>query len=69
MARPAQTIEARTAEYELFPVIPSSLNNIAIDDFLEEQLEIYLAHLSTHVADYIWQSEAFRLSVVQETGT
>ena len=53
-----------TVEYRLFPPIPEDCSHEEIRQYLEEQIEIYSAHLSSYLVGYIWQNEPFRLRQV-----
>lgn len=48
-------------EYYLYPLICEDLNDEELFEYLEEQKDIYLAHLSHLLVDYIWQNEALNL--------
>ncbi|XP_072043233.1 protein ecdysoneless homolog [Amphiura filiformis] len=52
-------------EYRLFPALQEDLKDeTAIVQTLEECMDIYLAHLSPFLVDYIWQSQPFSLHAV-----
>lgn len=52
-------------EYRLFPVLDEELKEeTELAQALEECIDLYLAHLSPFLVDYIWQSEPFRLQSV-----
>jgi len=60
-----------TVEYCLFPHLPEDCSHEEIKQYLEEQIEIYFAHLSSYLVGYIWQNDPFRLRPVipeNETG-
>ena len=51
-------------EYRLYPEIPEGYGERECEIYLEDQVDLYLAHLSRVLVDYVWQNEAFHLSVV-----
>ena len=55
-------------EYRIFPNLPDGLKQTECVQYLEEQADIYLAHLSRAIVEYIWQNEPFRLRVVGGSG-
>ncbi|XP_048248661.1 protein ecdysoneless homolog [Haliotis rufescens] len=57
-----------TVEYYLFPSIPNRIGDDEVQAYLEEQVDIFLAHLSPFLIDYIWQCEPFTLSPVVGKG-
>lgn len=57
-----------TVEYHIFPILPDGLKQTECVQYLEEQADIYLAHLSRTLVEYIWQNEPFRLRVVAASG-
>lgn len=48
-------------EYYIFPLISEDFNDEQLFEYLEGQKDIYLAHLSHLLVDYIWQNETFNL--------
>lgn len=55
-------------EYYLYPLICEDLNDEELFEYLEEQKDIYLAHLSHLLVDYIWQNEALNLRPIPGNG-
>ena len=55
-------------EYRIFPVIPDGMKQAECVQYLDEQADIYLAHMSRSLVQYIWQNEPFRLRVVAASG-
>ncbi|XP_029646832.1 protein ecdysoneless homolog isoform X1 [Octopus sinensis] len=51
-------------EYSLFPFVSDHLDDLKAQEYLEEQKDIFLAHLSPLLVDYIWQKEPFKLKAV-----
>ncbi|GAB1610168.1 protein ecdysoneless homolog [Argonauta hians] len=51
-------------EYFIFPFISEHFDDSKIQDYLEEQKDNILAHLSQLLVDYIWQKEPFKLKAV-----
>ena len=52
-------------EYRLFPSLTEDVKDEKqIVQTLEECLDLYLAHLSPFLVDYIWQSQPFSLQPV-----
>ena len=57
-----------SVEYRIFPVIPDGMKQAESVQYLDEQADIYLAHMSRSLVEYIWQNEPFRLRVVAVSG-
>ena len=57
-----------SVEYRIFPVIPDGMKQEECVQYLDEQADICLAHLSRSLVEYIWQNEPFRLRVVAACG-
>lgn len=55
-------------QYRLFPVVPEYISDSKTTQYLEEQLDTYLVHLSDLLVSYIWQNEPFNLSVIPGSG-
>ena len=52
-------------EYRLFPALGGDIRDEkVIAEVLEECMDLYLAHLSSFLVDYIWQSQPFTLHLV-----
>ena len=68
MAEPKQRVPDDVVEYRLFPDVPESVGKADIQKYLEEQIDVYLAHLSPLLVEYIWQNEPFYLRIVPASG-
>ena len=55
-------------EYCVYPPIPDNISKEGLHGYLEEQLDLYLAHFGPLLVDQIWQKEPFRLSIVTSPG-
>ena len=68
MAEKVKAQEEDVVDYLLFPPIPQFLDDHELVAYLEEQLDLYLAHLSDVLLGYIWQNDHFNLRVVASPG-
>lgn len=68
MALNEKRLPEDVVEYFLFPLIPDEIRDDGVIAYLEEKHDLYLAHLSTHLVDFIWQNERFSLQPVSGKG-
>ncbi|XP_064631797.1 protein ecdysoneless homolog isoform X2 [Lineus longissimus] len=68
MAESGRRLPDDVCEYYIYPPLPMTFDDEVIERQLEQYMDLYLAHVSEWLVDYIWQHQPFNLQVVTGLG-
>jgi hypothetical protein len=68
MAESGRRLPDDVCEYYIYPPLPMTFDDEVIERQLEQYMDLYLAHISEWLVDYIWQNRPFNLRVVTGLG-